>query len=943
MGPLRQFIAALLAVGGLAAATATAAPVRVAIEIDAAPLSSLSPEGKPTGFAVDLVHAIAREMRFEVAPVVGPWDKILTAFKQGEADVLASVAYLPERAEFIDFAVSHLTFKAAIFRRDDSPPLGGVADIAKVRVAVARESFAYEYLRSRGLDRSPVFVNTLQEALEAVDAGRADAVLGTAVISAHLIRTRNFHRVVPAGLVLDDLAYQLHLGVRSGNVRLLATLNEGLARIRANGVYDRIYEEWIGPLEPRPLRFKDVHPYLLPFAVLVAAVAGAFLWQRRLLVRLARQTDQIRASEERLALVLEGSSDGFWDWDMVTGRIERSERWATMLGYTLAEITPTHAGGASHIHADDLPNYRIWEESLTTGKSDRYEVEYRMRTKSGDWCWVLDRGKVVSRDANGRPLRMAGTHTDITKRKQTEAALVESQRLLHRSHELLEQTQAVARIGGWEIDLRTRHLYWTEGNYQIHETTAADYQPTVAGALEFYSPESRARLQAALEQAGAAGAALDLELDLVTARGRRRRIRTSAHVELADNRPVRIYGSNRDITAEYESAAEQEKLRIKMLETQKLESLGLLAGGIAHDFNNLLTGILVNATSSRPERAGDDDRLSEIASAARRAADLCRQMLAYAGRGSFLLETLDLGRLVQDTARLLDVSISKKTRLLLQLTPNLPSVQADPSQLRQVIMNFLINAAEAIGEQPGEIRISTNRGRPAPGPEAIAHVFDLPDGDCVVLEVADTGPGMDQATLARIYDPFFTTKFTGRGLGLAAVYGIVRSLHGALVVESTPQKGTTFRVYFPVVAAPAPVEVGPVVAPPPPPPPSADGALILVADDERIVLSSVDRMLRQRGYRTVLATDGLEAVRLFRAQPEAFAAVVLDLTMPGLDGAEALHQMRSLAPGIRALLVSGFSEQEVLERLRDQNRVIVLPKPFTRDSLHEHLARVFAA
>jgi len=269
-----------------------------------------------------------------------------------------------------------------------------------------------------------------------------------------------------------------------------------------------------------------------------------------------------------------------------------------------------------------------------------------------------------------------------------------------------------------------------------------------------------------VEIAFRAGTPFDLELDLVTRKQRPIRVHLRGRAELEGSRVIKLYGALQDITDQKIAAEDREKLQLKMLDAQKLESLGVLAGGIAHDFNNLLTVILANASFARlaPDQAGSiEERLTHIETAAQRAADLCRQMLAYAGQDNFMIERVDLSTLVHDTARLLLVSIGKKASLELELAPNLPPVNADPSQLRQVVMNLVINGSEALGDAPGEIRLSTSCHRPESVAGGVMHSFDLPAGECLCLEVSDTGNGMSSTTLARIFDPFFTTKFPGPG------------------------------------------------------------------------------------------------------------------------------------------------------------------------------------
>jgi two-component system, cell cycle sensor histidine kinase and response regulator CckA len=953
-----------------------AAPLRVGVETDLEPITFVGPRGAPIGFAIDLVDGIAREMQLEVIYVMKPRTEMFADFYAGRVDALAHVVHTKERESTMALSVSYLAFNSAVFVRKGDKSIKTIDDLRTHRLAGIPNTRGIEYLHAQGLDTHFIPVPTQRDGLRAVSEGRADASVSTRLLGWKLLRDDRIANVEDCDIALPGLSYRYHVALHPGDAARLALLNEGLVRLRANGTYDKIYEKWIGPLEPRHLSFKDLEPYLLPVAIVLGAVLIALFWQRRLLRRLSRQAHALRASEERLTRVLDGSNDAFWDWDLRTGHVLRSDRWALMLGYAPSEIPPSLEAGRRLLHPDDVA---IWDNSqlpLNEGR-DRYALEYRLRAKSGEWRWILDRGKVIARGPHGEPLRMAGTHTDISERKIAEAALAESQALLKRSAQLLEQTQAVAHIGGWEVDVRNDRLYWTGETYRLHDTTPEAYQPTLASSIEFYAPESRPLIRAAIENAIRRGTPYELELDLITARQRRLRVRTTGHAEFDRDRVVKIYGSFRDITAEKTAESERESLRLKMLETQKLESLGVLAGGIAHDFNNLLNVILTNATFARSERAVVASCLAQIETAARRAADLCHQMLAYAGRGNFVIERVDLSQLVRDTAHLLTASVSKKAHFLLSLAPDLPAVEGDISQLRQVVMNLVINASEALGDATGEIRLITRRGRPEPGPGDIVHAFDLPARDCVCLEVVDTGCGMEAATLVHIFDPFFTTKFAGRGLGLAAVIGIVRTHRGALTVASTPGRGTTFRIFLPdappafPAAAPAgsapdatPIEVAsplptapanaPAAATPPeavaaaasPPAPLAtppapvDGVTILVADDEPNILATTDALLTFQGYRTVLATDGQEAVRCFEAQPFGFGAVLLDLTMPGLDGAEVLRAMRALNPAVRVMLMSGFGDHEILQRLRGQAPVPVLRKPFTHDALLTQLAKL---
>uniref|UniRef100_UPI004049BBE6 hybrid sensor histidine kinase/response regulator n=1 Tax=Cephaloticoccus sp. TaxID=1985742 RepID=UPI004049BBE6 len=384
----------------------------------------------------------------------------------------------------------------------------------------------------------------------------------------------------------------------------------------------------------------------------------------------------------------------------------------------------------------------------------------------------------------------------------------------------------------------------------------------------------------------------------------------------------------RDITARRAENEERRRIEAKLVETAKLESLGVLAGGIAHDFNNLLTGILGNASLARqvlkPDSVGQP-MLDQIERAAHRAAELCKQMLAYSGKGRFVVQNIDINRLIEDTTHLLQISIAKNCVLRFNLAENLPAIGADATQLRQIVMNLVINASEAIGSRSGVVALSTGVARVD---EDYLHGF-RPDaspqpGDYVFVEVSDSGSGMDAATLAKIFDPFFTTKFTGRGLGLAAVLGIVRGHKGGLKVYSEPGKGTTFKLFFPVAAGPVQDSATPFAK-------VMDfrgSGTVLVVDDEESVRTVAARILERLGFKTALAADGREAVDLFRADPARFDLVLLDLTMPHMDGEETFRQLRMINPSVRVLLTSGFNQQEAINRFAGKGLAGFLQKPF---------------
>ncbi|RMH51289.1 MAG: PAS domain S-box protein, partial [Zetaproteobacteria bacterium] len=405
-------------------------------------------------------------------------------------------------------------------------------------------------------------------------------------------------------------------------------------------------------------------------------------------------------------------------------------------------------------------------------------------------------------------------------------------------------------------------------------------------------------------------------------------------------RLVGFVSVQRDIT-------DEKKQREQLEHTQRLESLGVLAGGIAHDFNNLLTAIMGNAALARMRLDTTHPAvkmLDHVEQASERAAALCKQMLAYSGKGKFVVEAVDLSALVEEMTSLLQVSISKSVVLRLDLSRQLPPIEADVAQMQQVVMNLVINASEAIGEKSGVITIHTGAIEVDQAYIETTYLQDrIQPGRFVVLEVSDTGCGMDEETQKRIFDPFFTTKFTGRGLGMSAILGIVRGHHGAIKLYSEPGKGTTFKLLFPCAAldptagsaARAATASGEGMA--------QGSGTVLVVDDEETIRVTAAAMLEDVGFTVLTAADGAEGVELFRAHHEEIRAVLLDMTMPRMNGEEAFREMRLIDPTVRVVLSSGYNEQEATSHFAGKGLAGFIQKPYAPEALQQKMVAIAMA
>ncbi len=578
------------------------------------------------------------------------------------------------------------------------------------------------------------------------------------------------------------------------------------------------------------------------------------------------------------------------------------------------------------VHPDDLNRLQAQWLAICEGRTPQIDIEFRLLDRNGSIRWFHGHG-TASRDAT-QPQAIAGVIQEITERKHAEEELHELSRYNRQLLDLSPDPVFVLDAAGTILDVNPAAQALTRA--ERSGLIGVDFAQRFADA---------ARARQLWTDALARGTVRDAEIDLLAAPAAQPvpLLCNATALAAEDGSPRGVLVVARDISARKAAEAERFMTEARVRETQKLESLGVLAGGIAHDFNNLLTGILGNASLAKLDLAADTppyNCVEEIEKASLRAAELCRQMLAYSGKGRFVVQLLDLSELITEAGPLLELSTTKKAKLRFFLNKHLPLIQADVNQLRQVVINLVSNAAESIGDKDGLIRITTGAMRATR--EYLHHTHlspDLPEGNYVFVEVSDNGAGMPPEILQRIFEPFYTTKFTGRGLGLSAVLGIVRGHNGAIKVESEPGKGASFLVLFPAAEQTA-------LLPAEPPPSAPAVKRILVVDDEETVRSVMARMLRSFGYEAVVACNGQEAVEIFHAGRDNFRAVLLDLTMPELDGAETFREIHRLRPELPVVLMSGYSEQDAVAKFGAAGLAGFLQKPFQPDALRARLSGI---
>lgn len=630
----------------------------------------------------------------------------------------------------------------------------------------------------------------------------------------------------------------------------------------------------------------------------------------------------LQESEDRFRQLIEHAPEAVVILDMTTGRFIQvnpaAERLFKLTVGQLCQLGPSEVSPAQQ--PDGRPSSVCAAEHISralTGETPVFEWMHCDSEGHTIPCEV----RLLRMEFSGRTV-VRGSVTDITERKRAEKALRESD-------DFLRMSQKVGKVGSWQWDLRTNQVRWSDAMYPIYGVAPGEFDGTIQNVVLRTHPDDLPAMQTIVESIIQGGEPRPMEARIVKPDGQIAFIWGFGEVVRdATGQPVQCVGTVMDITARKLAEDERHKLEAQIRHAQKLESLGVLAGGIAHDFNNLLTSILGYsdlALLELPPHSAARPFIAEAVSGARQAADLTRQMLAYSGKGRFVVESLNLNDVVEDMTHLLQVSISKKCVLKLHLMTDLPTIEADAVQMRQVIMNLIINASDAIGDRSGVIAITS--GVMHCDRNYLADTFldeNLPDGLYVYLEVADTGSGMSAETRARIFDPFFSTKTTGRGLGLAAVLGIVRGHRGVLKVYSEVGKGTTFKVAFPAVDLPAhyrPTNTQPDET-------WRGSGTVLVVDDEEAVRSLAGRMLEIMGFTILSAIDGREGVELLRREGDKIRMVLLDMTMPHLDGAETFREMRRIHADVKVILTSGYNEQSAISQFAGKGLAGFIQKPY---------------
>jgi two-component system cell cycle sensor histidine kinase/response regulator CckA len=764
--------------------------------------------------------------------------------------------------------------------------------------------------------------------------------------------------------------------------------------------------------------------------------------------QLQKTAKELRTSEERYALAVQGSNDGIWDRDFSTGEVYYSPRWKSMVGYEDDELPNNSEEWKKRIHPDD---YQMVMDALVgymEGRNPSYEVEYRLQHKDGSYRYILARG-ICLRDRHGVPYRFSGSHTDITDKKRAEDALMQSEihfrqavehspvaiaiysnmeeKFILVNRKFSEQfgytLEDIPDVGHWwplaYPDEKYRKAVKAEWESKVKQTikNKSPFEPMEAmvtckdGSIRhiefnfscvgernlvslidhteiksaqdvvnkseekyrrlfekskdaifisnpgrrfidinqagielfgytkeellsldlekvYWNPDDREVLWQKLHRSGFVS---DFEVEMKRKDGEKIIVHISFSVITDDAGQVSGYqGIIRDVT-------ERKRLERQLLQSQKMESVGILAGGVAHDFNNLLTAISGYGQILQ-ETIPKDDELSQesirnVLNAADRAAELTRGLLAFSRKQLISPKPVQIDTLIRDTGKLIQRIIGEDIEFSTDFTSKNLLVKADPGQIEQILMNLATNARDAM-PHGGQLSITTRHMVVEEGSETL---YDLQSpGKYALISVSDTGTGMDKKTLENIFEPFFTTKEVGKGtgLGLSIVHGIIKQHNGSVLASSEPGKGTTFDIYLPLVKGHAVKEELKIST-------RYTGGMetLLVVEDDEIVRAFMKRILERASYRVIIANDGEDAVARFRDQDD-ISLVLSDLVMPKKNGKEMLDEIKKIKPGIKAVFISGYAADVMQKKGMFEESAEFITKPFKKNDLLQKVREV---
>jgi PAS domain S-box-containing protein len=966
--------------------------IKLAPDPDFKPIEFFDRNGRYQGAAADIIGLVEKKLGITITVVrLKNWDEAMEKFKKQEIDVLGAMVRTPNREKFALFTDTIVTVPGGIFARNGSRNYLTLKDLNGKKVAVVSNYTAQDVLASMYPEIKLDVVPDVSTGLAKASLGMVDAYVENMANATYYSQEAGITNLQLVGKT--DFEYRWGIGIRKDWPELQSILNKGLAAVTAEE-RERSIRHWVHVESMRwqPSRVFMATGFSILLGVIVLGIAG---WNfslrgtvRRRTAALNQELEERRKAEQALTTMTEQLEDTVRERtaELVLQMEERKKSEelfrelfqnaadpiyiADLSGKILAANNPAcrELGYSSdelltrHIKDLDVEFYapekvEAFFRDLLASRSVTFETSHRR--KDGSTFQVEIHASVINYNETRS---IMGVVRNVSERKLNELRMgslynisqypftTEQDFLDYALHEVIilsgsafgyiyfySEKQRQFTLNSWsqavmkECSVLEQNTMYDLDSTGMWGEAVRQRQPILINDFQAHHPLKKGLPAGHVPMQRFLTIPVIVEGVIVAVVGIANK--QCDYVE-ADIMQLNIFmDAVWKVVARKRAEVERQNMEKQLLHAQKLESLGVLAGGIAHDFNNILMAIMGNADLALMRINKESpavDNLHKIEQSAARAADLAKQMLAYSGKGKFVIEDIDLNHLMKDMLHMLEVSISKKAVLRLNPYHPLPSVEADATQMRQIIMNLVINASEAIGDRSGVIAITT--GCMDCDRSYLKDVWldeNISEGLYVYLEIADSGCGMDKETLAKLFDPFFTTKFTGRGLGMAAVLGIIRGHKGAIKVYSEPGKGTSFKILLPASDRPAELFNGVH---------HQDEwrgkGTVLLVDDEETVRGIGAEMLKELGFKVMTANDGREAVERFKLNPDV-AIVILDLTMPHMDGEQCFRELRQLKPDIKVIMSSGYNEQEVTQKFVGKGLAGFIQKPYRLSTLKD--------
>jgi len=870
--------------------------------------------GIPAGFDIDLIREVARVMRLELEIELKPWNEARELLQNGAADVIPGMARIPVRETDFEFSTPIKQLNFDLFVPANSM-IATIDDARDASIMVQKGGVMYDLIKQQGVLKQMEPVADAPEAIRRLVAGECDGAIVNRV-QGFFILEQNGHGGIKA-LNQNFPTIPYCLAVTKGNTELIDLLNEGLSNVKADGTYNVIYDKWFSVYNETPnsqlVKGILISTGLITFLLILFAIISFSLRK------------QVRNRTAELRQIIDLIPFSIFARDRQGRYVLANQATAQIMGIPIQEII-----GKKHseLHPDDphLEQYVREDRQVLESRQSMFIPEAHVVDRYGHRR-VIQVSKIPFRLRDGNATSVLCVVLDITDLKQAEEAV-------RTSRENLMITLNSIADGVIATDSEGRVVSINPVAEKMTGCSAREIMGMKLGSmLNLINPEGEKQpvdeiMRLAMQDGELTG--LAHQLSLQSRDGTMRDVSLNwSPIRKEEGRYAGLVLVLRDVTEEI-------RLTHRLNETQRMESIGRLAGGVAHDFNNLLAGIIGYAellNISLHENHEGRTYLKGIFEASERARDLIQQLLAFSRRSARDTKPVDLHMVISQFTSLLQHTLDRRIVITQQLHATETAVLGDRTQLQNALLNLGVNARDAM-PSGGTLAIST-RNIALTASECEKHPYPIRAGTYINVTITDSGVGMDRETLHHIFEPFFTTKgmMGGTGLGLAAVYGTVKDHGGYIDVTSKPGHGTSFTLGFPTTTE---AIVGDSLASLHP---SISGSgCILIVDDEEIVMKTVDEILRSLGYETKIATNGREAIDIFRLHHTTINLVLLDMIMPELSGEETFREMKQIDPGVKAIISSGYMQDHRMDALVELGVIDVMQKPFRKNELAAKVA-----